>query len=441
MKRPNTPYEINIEDLQNTEPENTIAVNLNDKVNDDQRLGFRLALLPVNSYFPSLASKPPQTNESDTTLYAISRPKLPTQYLIDGMDDPSDLAIEAVYVNKDVVVEPFFLPESKFPSTIGSRDTQELVLNPPQAVLVLHHPEFDSANLFERFQCIFMDSCNIVCCEAGKSDTGALVFPTNAPRSDGDYTLPSNEDLKLGQYGALGLAFFGPVTVEDMARLAQRISGRYILPIRMSTQICQHLFVPRTPYAPNSNTYSVQHLKAETDGVPTILKSVPLFLVSEVVFPGATSVFTIFELRYKAMIKDHLDHGQVFGIVQRGEEVGTLVRVESVISVDPETGETQVVVRGLRRFRRDAGALRRLEGEKFGLFVADVKLHDDDDCYKDVLNSEGEVEVEGQGQGQSALNVSPGACVRLILSSRTQHSLLMLTIMSLASIHRSALGV
>lgn len=63
--------------------------------------------------------------------------------------------------------------------------------------------------------------------------------------------------------------------------------------------------------------------------------------------------------------------------------MGTLVQVESVVTMNPISGESNLRLRGLKRFRvvdvpRRFSPLR-MENDKFGLFSADVKCFEDED--------------------------------------------------------------
>lgn len=116
------------------------------------------------------------------------------------------------------------------------------------------------------------------------------------------------------------------------------------------------------------------------------LKSVPLFPLGTVLFPGGLLPLSIFEVRYLDMIGQCHRTGAPFGVVtlQSGTEVqragapaesfhavGTLARITHFDT--PQAGLMVVRCTGTQRFRSTAS--RQL---KHGLWVADVELLQDD---------------------------------------------------------------
>ena len=116
------------------------------------------------------------------------------------------------------------------------------------------------------------------------------------------------------------------------------------------------------------------------------LKSVPLFPLGTVLFPGGLLPLSIFEVRYLDMIGQCHRTGAPFGVVtlQSGTEVqragapaesfhavGTLARITHFDT--PQAGLMMVRSTGTQRFRSIAS--RQL---KHGLWVADVELLQDD---------------------------------------------------------------
>ena len=91
-------------------------------------------------------------------------------------------------------------------------------------------------------------------------------------------------------------------------------------------------------------------------------RTLGMFPLSTVLFPGAGLPLHVFEARYRALMADCLEHGGEFGVVliARGSEVGggdqrvdvgTVARIDQVAEL--EDGRLLVIARGERRVRVD----------------------------------------------------------------------------------------
>ncbi len=92
----------------------------------------------------------------------------------------------------------------------------------------------------------------------------------------------------------------------------------------------------------------------------TTSRTLGMFPLSTVLFPGAGLPLHVFETRYRALMSDCLDQGGEFGVVliARGSEVGggdqrvdvgTVARIDRVAELDD--GRMLVMARGVRRIR------------------------------------------------------------------------------------------
>lgn len=85
-----------------------------------------------------------------------------------------------------------------------------------------------------------------------------------------------------------------------------------------------------------------------------ILENFPLFPISIIIFPGEIQPIHIFEKRYKQLINDIENNGEIFGIpfVKDGTlcEFGSGVVIHKVLAKSP-TGEMDILVRGVNLFK------------------------------------------------------------------------------------------
>ncbi len=123
------------------------------------------------------------------------------------------------------------------------------------------------------------------------------------------------------------------------------------------------------------------------------LLQLPLFPLQTVLFPDGPLPLQIFEVRYLDMIAKRHKAGEPFGVVclsegsevlrpaaapsgagfaaERFMPVGTLARIAELTR--PQPGLMRIECVGTRRFR-----IVKSEQQRFGLWVADVELLDDD---------------------------------------------------------------
>ncbi len=85
-----------------------------------------------------------------------------------------------------------------------------------------------------------------------------------------------------------------------------------------------------------------------------ILENFPLFPISIILFPGEIQPIHIFEKRYKQLINDIENNGEIFGIpfLKDGTlcEFGSGVVIHKVLAKSP-TGEMDILVRGVNLFK------------------------------------------------------------------------------------------
>jgi hypothetical protein len=84
------------------------------------------------------------------------------------------------------------------------------------------------------------------------------------------------------------------------------------------------------------------------------LENFPLFPISIIIFPGEIQPIHIFEKRYKQLISDIENNGEIFGIpfLKDGTlcEFGSGVVIHKVLAKSP-TGEMDILVRGVNLFK------------------------------------------------------------------------------------------
>ena len=85
-----------------------------------------------------------------------------------------------------------------------------------------------------------------------------------------------------------------------------------------------------------------------------ILENFPLFPISVIIFPGEIQPIHIFEKRYKQLINDIENNGEIFGIpfIKDGRlcEFGSGVVIHKILAKSP-TGEMDILVRGVNLFK------------------------------------------------------------------------------------------
>jgi ATP-dependent Lon protease len=89
------------------------------------------------------------------------------------------------------------------------------------------------------------------------------------------------------------------------------------------------------------------------DNITMPSRSIPLFPLRAVAFPGTALPLHIFEERYKEMIGSAIREDSEFGVVLEGTggfaEAGCAVKVEKIVRMYPD-GRMDILTRGLRRF-------------------------------------------------------------------------------------------
>ncbi|CAB1103170.1 unnamed protein product [Ectocarpus sp. CCAP 1310/34] len=102
-----------------------------------------------------------------------------------------------------------------------------------------------------------------------------------------------------------------------------------------------------------------------------------VFKVDEVVFPGMTKRFRIFEPRYRALVKQCLAEDEPLAILplsRGGNTVATTARVSGLYNVEAD-GRCEVEMTGIARC---SVKTMWMKGESFGLFEAEVELFGDE---------------------------------------------------------------
>lgn len=115
-------------------------------------------------------------------------------------------------------------------------------------------------------------------------------------------------------------------------------------------------------------------------------RSLPLFPLSLVQFPGAITPLHIFEPRYRKLLKDVSESDKIFGIIYQrpdetviGEEpVRVGCSVEVVATHELEDGRSNIVCVGMQRFR----VLRYIETESYQ--QAEIEFFDDEPLLDEV---------------------------------------------------------
>merc|ERR1711879_62636 len=83
------------------------------------------------------------------------------------------------------------------------------------------------------------------------------------------------------------------------------------------------------------------------------------------------------------MVKQCVENKEVFGFIPKDpnnkfvDAIGTIAYVKEILSIG-ETGESSIVIKGLRRFKFKKGCSLRTQPGSFGLNFADIEFFDDD---------------------------------------------------------------
>ena len=105
------------------------------------------------------------------------------------------------------------------------------------------------------------------------------------------------------------------------------------------------------------------------------MKSIPIFPLNLVIFPGSRYPLHIFEERYRILINKCIKESCNFGIVATFEkimtDVGVLVKVSEVIR-KYENGEIDIIVEGIERFLITSTSLHI-----DGYFISEVEKYPD----------------------------------------------------------------
>jgi ATP-dependent Lon protease len=105
------------------------------------------------------------------------------------------------------------------------------------------------------------------------------------------------------------------------------------------------------------------------------MKSIPIFPLNLVVFPGSKYPLHIFEERYKILINRCLEDNSGFGIValidKKISDIGVFVKVNQVLT-KYENGEMDIIVEGIERFLINSTKLHAN-----GYYVSEVEKYSD----------------------------------------------------------------
>ncbi|CAM9304946.1 unnamed protein product [Scytosiphon promiscuus] len=210
----------------------------------------------------------------------------------------------------------------------------------------------------------------------------------------------------------VGVCLLGEVSLEEKATLARKTLGAFgFSAITVTGDVCDELFVPAQQPAASGqlllDAASPSSLKVDTleqvqeqlrllaqqDGQEERLlrwqqqkleqrqQQLGVFKVDEVLFPGMTRRFRIFEPRYRALVKQCLADDEplvILPLSRGGNTVATAARVSGLHNVE-EDGRCEVEITGVARCNVKT---MWMKGESFGLFEAVVELFGDVDDVK-----------------------------------------------------------
>jgi len=112
------------------------------------------------------------------------------------------------------------------------------------------------------------------------------------------------------------------------------------------------------------------------------LKTIPLFPIGIVIFPGATLPLHIFEVRYRELVDTCLKNNTEFGInfveVAKMHNVGCTVKITQMLEKYPD-GRMDIAVTGQKRYH-----LKNMRDGEQKYYVGDIETFDDSDDEVDV---------------------------------------------------------
>eukprot|EP00903_Cladosiphon_okamuranus_P018798 g17292.t2 len=236
--------------------------------------------------------------------------------------------------------------------------------------------------------------------------------------SSGDPSSVVSSFPTAGDAPVRGVCLVGVMSLQEQAGLARKTLGAFgFNAITVSGDVCDELFVPSHPHPPSQASRSSGSTRVKPssssslqgDGEKNTLEKVKeqlrilslkerkerqerrwreqeqeqeqqlgVFKVDEVVFPGMTRRFRIFEPRYRALVKQCLAEDRplvILPLSRGGNTVATAARVTGLYNVE-EDGRCEVEVTGIARCNVKT---MWMKGESFGLFEAVIELFGDEE--------------------------------------------------------------
>ncbi|CAN0398667.1 unnamed protein product, partial [Ectocarpus sp. 8 AP-2014] len=228
-----------------------------------------------------------------------------------------------------------------------------------------------------------------------------------------------------GDAPMVGVCLTGDIPLQEQAGLARKTLGAFgFNAISASGAVCDELFVPSQPRAawldPRPSSIKMDTLERVQEQVRALeqqsrrerrwrrqqqqqQQQLGVFKVDEVVFPGMTKRFRIFEPRYRALVKQCLAEDEPLAILplsRGGNTVATTARVSGLHNVEAD-GRCEVEITGIARC---SVKTMWMKGESFGLFEAVVELFGDEQA-----KAEEEAEVNTGTAPEQPRDATPDA--------------------------------
>ena len=322
-------------------------------------------------------------------------------------------------------LQPEFISYSSFeigvktpslPSFGDHSELTKLIALPAASMGFMHFgaPLFSLGGLVERISSMFPDSSQFGAtvqakrCWVYPSAASAALTATEPINKAG--AQPPSLSIEVHEDACIGISYIiDPVKYSDeQLRKNALVSinsalARAVLRwtchrgFAMTTDVQKGLFVPHR-YKLGLQSDSLPNPLPHNDRFldPYEPKTIPIFVLDVCLFENMDMSLRIFEARYRSLVKDCIEKGLPFGILhsaaaiddedddhevketedesasgvtEKLSRVGCLVRIVNLISMR-EDGESQIVVRGVERFRVE-GSLESQSGN-FGLATAPV---------------------------------------------------------------------